>query len=566
MKHFLSIVLVIVLALSLCIGLCSCKPDGPQPGEEHKCESKCPTCGKCTDAACKEEACKEKCPSHSGPEPYEPKVDPTDDNYRVFYQIFVGSFSDSNGDGIGDIRGIINRMDYLNDGDITSGKSLGVQGLWLSPIFKSPSYHKYDAADYYQIDPKFGTDEDLKELLTICHQRNVKVILDLAINHSSSQNAWFRSFREARRDGDITNPYYNYYTCVRGSEKVNGRNFHKLAGTDDWWYEGNFSGDMPELNYDNEAVRQQMVDVAKHWLDMGVDGFRFDAIKYIYYNNTADSAAFWDWYIGELKKINPEIYTVGECWSGDSEVVEYYSALNCFNFTTSGTTGGIYDAVRNQDIDKFTNYVERYQQSILAENSQAMYCPFLANHDMDRAAGFYRVSFGEAYMAANVYLLCCGSPFIYYGEEIGMFGTRGSANTDANRRLAMLWGDEDTVKNPEGSTFKTSQQRNGTVAKQLENEDSLLNHYAKVIALRLKYPEIARGVYTSIKTETDGVGGFKVVYNDSTIAIIHNTSADPLVIDLPEGFTELCDFVGLGEASVADGKLTIGGRTTVILK
>ena len=127
----------------------------------------------------------------------EPQVDPTADNYRVFYQIFVGSFSDSNGDGIGDLRGIINRLDYLNDGDINSGDDLGVQGIWLSPIFSSPSYHKYDVSNYYKIDWRFGTEEDLKELIEKCHERNVKVILDLVINHTAKNNEWFTKFVEA---------------------------------------------------------------------------------------------------------------------------------------------------------------------------------------------------------------------------------------------------------------------------------------------------------------------------------------------------------------------------------
>ena len=119
----------------------------------------------------------------------------TEDNYRVFYEIFVGSFSDSDGDGIGDLKGIINRMDYLNDGDDDSGLSLGVEGIWLSPIFKSPTYHKYDVDDYYQIDPVFGTEDDLKLLLELAHERNVKVILDMVINHTGPNNAWFNAFR-----------------------------------------------------------------------------------------------------------------------------------------------------------------------------------------------------------------------------------------------------------------------------------------------------------------------------------------------------------------------------------
>ena len=119
------------------------------------------------------------------------------DNNRVFYEIFVGSFADSDGDGVGDLRGIINRMDYLNDGNPASGVSLGVEGLWLTPIFASPSYHKYDVDDFYTIDPQFGTEDDLSELISICHSRGMKIILDLPINHTSTGNRWFRNFINA---------------------------------------------------------------------------------------------------------------------------------------------------------------------------------------------------------------------------------------------------------------------------------------------------------------------------------------------------------------------------------
>ena len=118
---------------------------------------------------------------------------PADSLDRVFYEIFVGSFSDSDGDGTGDLRGIINRLDYLNDGDPTSGLSLGVEGLWLTPVFKSPSYHKYDVTDFYTVDPAFGTAEDLAELIRLCHERNVKVILDLPINHTGTDNRWYKT-------------------------------------------------------------------------------------------------------------------------------------------------------------------------------------------------------------------------------------------------------------------------------------------------------------------------------------------------------------------------------------
>lgn len=495
----------------------------------------------------------------------EEQVDPTDDNYRVFYQIFVGSFSDSDGDGIGDLRGIINRMDYLNDGNINNSESLGVQGIWLSPIFTSPSYHKYDATDYYEIDPKFGTKEDLQELLEICHQRNVKVILDLVINHSSKQNEWFQQFCQARRDYDTESEYFDMYTAVTNDQFESGKSYYPISNSD-YYYEGNFSSDMPEFNFDNTAVRQMMVDVAKYWLDFGVDGFRFDAIKYIYYNETSRSVEFWNWYMAELRKLKPDIYTVGECWSADNEILQYYPATNCFNFTVSGTASTIVRAVRNGGIDAFTNYVTRFQTSMLAANEDGMFVPFLANHDMDRAAGFLTVSTGNAYMAANLYLLCSGSPFIYYGEEIGMKGTRGSANTDANRRLAMLWGDDDTVKDPEGTTYDPESQNNGTVAQQLQQDDSLLNHYARVIALRIKYPEIARGIYQQLQTDVDGLGGFVITYQGETTCLLHNVSYETVEIELPEGFEKLCDFVGLNSARLSNGKLSIGPQTSVILK
>ena len=181
-------------------------------------------------------------------------------NNRLFYHIFVGSFSDSNGDGIGDLQGIINRMDYLNDGDPNSGLSLGVEGIWLSPIFTSPSYHKYDVSDYYEIDPKFGTMDDLKELIELCHQRGVKLILDLVINHTSTSNAWYQKFITAHKNNDVASEYYDFYTY--SENPIVGRNFVKIAGTGHY-YECNFSNSMPELNFDNPKVRQAMVDVAK---------------------------------------------------------------------------------------------------------------------------------------------------------------------------------------------------------------------------------------------------------------------------------------------------------------
>jgi len=494
-------------------------------------------------------------------------ADPINDNYRTFYQVFVGSFSDSNNDGIGDLRGVIDRFDYLNDGNMLSSTSLGVQGIWLSPIFSSPSYHKYDATDYYQLDWRFGTEEDLKELIALCKERNVKLILDLAINHTSNQHPWFLEFKEARINGDTENPYYDFYSCVTTAEKLGGVTYQKIAGID-CWYECNFSGSMPELNFDNPTVREETLKIAKYYLDMGIDGFRFDAVKYIYYDDTAKSVDFWQWYMQQLQQIKPDIYCVGECWSGDNEILEYYTAMNCFNFATSQAEGIMASAAKGFAISKYTNYITSMQDKILDKNPDGMLMPFLSNHDMDRIAGAF-VTENNMKMAANLYLLCSGSPVIYYGEEIGMRGSRGSESTDANRRLAMLWGDDDLIRDPVGSTYPEKNQISTTVADQLEDENSLLRYYCKLLTIRHKYPAIARGQYTAINGSKN-FGGFLITYEGETYGLLHNTSTEEYRFDLSASddynFTEICDFIGVSDARIEGTTLVLGPQTSVIVK
>lgn len=496
------------------------------------------------------------------------------DNYRTFYQIFVGSFADSNGDGIGDLRGIINKFDYLNDGTYSnSGKSLGVQGIWLSPIFKSPTYHKYDAMDYYEIDWRFGTEADLKELIALCKERNVKLILDLAINHTSSSHKWFDEFMRARQNGDTENQYYDYYTCVTENEKKGGTVYQKIAKIDGW-FECNFSSQMPELNFDNPEVRQETLNIAKYYLDLGVDGFRFDAVKYIYYGDTKSSSEFWKWYMDELRKIKPDIYCIGECWSGEAEILEYYSAMNCFDFASSTAEGTVAKAAKGFSLPTFTSYTEAFQKKVLEKNPDGMACSFLANHDQDRIAGAF-ISESNMKMAANLYLLSHGSPFIYYGEEIGMRGSRGGENTDANRRLAMLWGkdDEAQAKNPTGSTYSADKQIQTTVADQMNDENSMFSHYCKVLFIRHKYPAIARGQYTAVSAGDSNLGGFIVEYNGKKLGIIHNNSTEELSVDLSTcadlkdaSFTQLSDFVGVSNAKLEGTVLTVGAQTSVIIQ
>jgi alpha-amylase len=204
-------------------------------------------------------------------------------------------------------------------------------------------------------------------------------------------------------------------------------------------------------------------------------------------------------------------------------------------------------------------------------SSSAILTPFISNHDMNRAAGYLSVTDFRMQMAANLYLLTYGTPFIYYGEEIGMKGSRGSENTDANRRLAMLWGDKDTVRDPIGSTYSIDKQTNGTVKDQLKDPNSLYNHYKKVIMLRNANPEIARGVYTPLFfTGYSTFGGFLSTYNTLTVGVFHNTSEEAITIDLSLytefAFSTLGGYVGKGTATLNGQTLTIDGLTSVVIR
>lgn len=492
------------------------------------------------------------------------------DHNRVFYEIFVGSFSDSNGDGIGDLQGIINRLDYLNDGDPTSGKSLGVEGIWLTPVFSSPSYHKYDVTDYYTIDEAFGSMADLQELIRQCHERNMLVIIDLPINHTGIRNKWFVNFTNAHILHNTQNIYYDFYTWLPENSSIPaGRHFSNLYNAH-IMYESNFSSDMPELNYDNSFVRETVLDIAAYYLELGIDGFRFDAAKYIYYGDHTASAAFWDWFIGELRKIKPDIYTVSEVWDSDGITSHYQKAGNCFNFTLSQAEGLIAVTAKGGDVNRLTSYTEQYINSITVLNPSAMNISFIANHDTDRCAGYLTVASGYAMMAANLYLLSPGSPFIYYGEEIGLRGSRGGANTDANRRLAMLWGDGDTIEDPVGTTYDRKKQTPYSVSDLIGKQSSLYNHYKKLIMIRNANPEIARGTYHALPFENTKVGGFSSEYNGKTVAVIHNTTQSTKTVDLKTvtdiPFNLISAAVGQADALLDGSILTIGSQTSVVLR
>ena len=500
-----------------------------------------------------------------------PQTLAADDNSRVFYEIFVGSFADSDGDGTGDLRGIIERFDYLNDGDPASGLSLGVGGIWLTPIFLSPSYHKYDVTDYYEIDPAFGTEDDLRELIELCRDRNVKLILDLPINHTGEKDEWFTAFREARVREDPDDPYYDFYVCCESGEEPPGRTFAPLRGTE-LMYECNFSTSMPELNYDCEAVRQAVLDIAKYYLDLGVDGFRFDAAKYLYFGDNDACVDFWTWYVGELRAIKPDVYTVAEVWDSDGVTDVYFPAVNCFDFTTSQVGGLIAETAKYGNVNALTSYIETYIENIRSLRDDAMPVLFITNHDQDRAAGFLTVASSQMQMAANLYILSPGSPFIYYGEELGVRGSRGAAATDANRRLPLPWGDDYTAEDPVGATYDADKRLDTTAADQAADGGSLYSYYKRLLMIRAANPEIAcgGGEYKALALTDTKAGGFTATYEGQTVCVVHNTTQHDMTVDLDGAadavFSEVTAVIGAGTAELSGTILTIGAQTSAVLR
>ncbi|QLY39685.1 alpha amylase [Hujiaoplasma nucleasis] len=493
-----------------------------------------------------------------------------EDNYRVYYEIFLGSFSDSNQDGFGDIQGVINRLDYLNDGQASSGVSLGVTGLWLMPIMPSPSYHKYDTTNYLSIDPVYGNMDDFENLVSEANQRGIDIIIDLVLNHTSNQHPWFKNALNAYKEGDLDNPYLEYYVLVTEEEKLPNRTYHHFYG--ELYYEGNFSSSMPELDLDSLLVRQEIQQIIEFWFNKGIKGFRLDAVKYPYYEEHQKNIDFWNWFMDQVYMQRSDAYVVGEMWDSDENIYPYYEPFNNFDFGFSQLNGAVSMTVKNlETVNDYVRYLDRYKNNVLKVNPQAILQPFISNHDMNRAAGFLMVDEYAMHMAANLYILTYGTPFIYYGEEIGMLGSRSTENTDANRRLAMYWGDGDSVTNPIGSTWTVDRQINGSVQDQIGDPNSLYNHYKKLIMVRNAHPEIARGQYTLIDfSELITFGGFLSTYGDSTVGVFHNTGFGQVTIDLSQytdyEFSQLSAYLGQAQASLDGQTLTIGPRTSVVLK
>ena len=507
--------------------------------------------------------------SQTGPSyAYDQEENIIDDNYRNYYEIFVYSFFDTDGDGIGDLQGVISKLDYVAD--------MGFNGIWLMPVNPSTTYHKYDVTDYYGIDEQYGTMEDFDKLIEECHKRDIHVVMDFVVNHSSSAHPWFTQAHEYLKGlepGEEPKveecPYFGYYNF---SKEKTGSNYQKLSGTD-YYYESafNWSG-MPDLNYNSEALCKEFENICKFWVEKGVDGFRVDAAMHIK-PTTAENNEILNWIYTTCTAINPDFYMVSEVWDTIGKYEQYYGSLtpSMFNFDAGQQNGQLFNAAKgymksSDFIDKLLSYDRRFS----AKNPNYIDAVFLTNHDMGRASEACVNNEVSMKFAAGLMMMMNGSTFVYYGEEIGMPST---SDKDENKRLPMIWSDSIAIGTTNGPTGCTIPRPTFSgVEQQQEDETSILNYYKRAIELRNENPEIARGEIKKIEslcTETYAV--MTKTYEGSTIAIaINNTDAE-VTITLSD--SEIAEMGIRGyltiegeEITLKDGVLTMPAKSICILK
>lgn len=459
---------------------------------------------------------------------------------KVYYSVFVQSFYDSNADGIGDIRGLIYKLDYL--------KELGVQGLWLLPVHPSPTYHKYDVSDYYGIHPDYGTLDDYKDLVTEAHKRGIAILLDLVINHTSNRIKWFQE-----ASSNPSGKYRNWYLWSDKKADFSAEPFHwhavrdskgkQLAGPK---YYGFFWWEMPDLNFDNPEVRSEMFNIANFWLkDIGIDGFRIDAAKYIYPENQQEKTIqWWKEFRQQAEKIKKDVVIVAEVWGPGKEIAPYLKdgMTACFNFQLA-------DSIRLSLQEETDHYILQtwWQIRDLYKKQNNFYedAIFLSNHDMNRIMTDIGNKTDKGKVAATLLLTLPGNPFIYYGEEIGMLGQK----PDEYIREPFLWNveGEDKGQTTWEKPFQSTSQTVKPLRYQLEDPKSLYVFYKKLINLRNSSMALSQGSFQPVIQMNPKVIAYYRALGDESVLIMMNLSKEVQRLESPKGMEEYSMLLGTHE-------------------
>ena len=497
----------------------------------------------------------------------------------VFYQIYPKSFQDTNGDGIGDLRGVISRLDYL--------ENLGIDGIWMSPVCLSPQVDNgYDISDYCDIDPMFGNMADMEELIAEAKKRGISIILDLVLNHSSNQHPWFL---EALKGKD--NPYHDYYVWRDGEEGTPPNDMKACFGGSSWtwvphlqqYYFHQFAVEQPDLNWENPELRKALYKSIRFWVEKGVEGFRLDVIDQIAKEPdlgiTNNGPKLHD-YLRELSAeafCEEGIVSVGEAWGADTERAKLYSAPDCselsmvFQFQHIGLDQGKekWDLVP-LPLDQLKEVFRHWQVELFNKGWNSL---FLNNHDLPRIVsrwgnpGQYRVE--SAKMLATMLHGMQGTPYIYQGEELGMTNTKLALEELGdlesiniyNERIAKGYSHEDVMRSihargrdnartpmqwtaGENAGFTTGKpwlkinpnyvDINAEAA--LADPDSTFYYYKKLIELRKTIPEFRYGRFWLLPNTDERVFAYTRDTREGHMLVICNFSADEVPFEVPENY------------------------------
>lgn len=454
-------------------------------------------------------------------------VDTSSDWYldAIVYQVFVRSFFDSDGNGIGDLNGLRQKLDYITN--------IGFNAIWLLPIFESPSDHGYDVKDYYSIEYDYGGMTAFNNYITDARNKKVKTILDMVINHTSDQHPWFvDSKNNANGRGNWyvwTNTIPSGWQYPWGGGSAN--NVWIWNSTRGMYYYSAFGyGGMPDLNYFNPSVSNEILKVASNWVYKYVDGYRLDAARYLIetgpYPNQADTPPtkqFWTAYNNYLRSIKPDFYTVGEVWENNGIVSGYYGTLtSCFNFDFASSVA---NSIKNENNSSLVNMINTKPSSV----PWKFFAPFLDNHDDvfqngNRFADEVGGSVDKQKLGAVLLLTFPGTPYVYYGTEIGM--RKGSQGGDLGKRTPMQWDNTSkagfTTGTPWTSIANNSDPIN--VSYQLSDSNSLLNLYKRLIKIRKVYPSLRRGDFKLISTSDSSVVSYIRIGTNESILVVANLS------------------------------------------
>ena len=433
----------------------------------------------------------------------------------VCYEVFVRSFADSNGDGIGDFNGLAGKLDYIAE--------LGASCLWLMPVAESPSYHGYDVSDYYKVEPDYGSADDFRRLVAEAHRRGIRVLVDMVLNHASSEHPFFQA---ALRDS--ASPYRAWFRFAPqdlGKGPWGAPAWHKSPLRDEYYY-GVFWKGMPDLNYETPAVREEAKRVATFWLrEMGVDGFRLDAVPYLTEEGACNTGcpgthAFLHEYAAHIDSILPGAYTVGEAWGNLATLMPYYpdQLTSYFGFELADS---LVAAVRRGSAGGVLAGFLRLQDTL----PWFRWSPLLSNHDGTRVMTLLGGDVAKARLAGTLLLTLPGLPFVYYGEEIGMTGDK----PDPRLRTPMQWRAEPGLGFTRGTPWEAAQPDSfrTTVAAQQADSGSLLTLYRRLIQLRRTTPALGIGRLLSLPAGQPQVVAYLRRSGEQAVLVVANLGEQP---------------------------------------